>query len=111
MMRVEQAIAARSQARDKVHERDLRSIARTVKHALTEKRTAKRYAIETADQFVAVIDLDRMAMTALEQGAIDASYAGIDPGSRTVLFRFGAAFDHCIEIAIDMAGPCLGGQR
>src|SRR6478752_3125173 len=94
-----------------MHERDLRGVARAMKHALTEKRAAQRHAIQTSDQFVAIIDFDRVAMAALEQGAIDASNARIDPGAGTVLFRLGASFDHGVEIAIDVDRPVRRAYR
>ena len=49
-LRVEQLEAAGSQPRDEMHERDLRSIARAVEHALAEEGAAERDAVEPADQ-------------------------------------------------------------
>src|SRR5215470_7730624 len=94
-----------------MYERDLGRVARAMKHALAKKGAAQRHAIQASDQFVVIIDFDRVAMAALEQGAIDASNACIDPGAGTVLFRLGAAFDHGVEIAIHMDGPGRGPHR
>ena len=61
-LRVEQREAAGLQPRHQMHQRDLRGVARAVKHALAEKRAAERDAVEAADQALAVIDLDAVAM-------------------------------------------------
>ena len=95
-----------------MHERDLRGVARAVEHALAEEGAAERDAVESADELVAVIDLDGVAMAALEQCAVDAADARIDPGAGAVLLGFGAALDHRVEVAVDMdcpatwSGPC-----
>ena len=65
-LRVEQAIAAGLEPRDQMHQRDLGGIARAVKHAFAEERAAERHAVKPADQLVAVIDLDGVAMAALD---------------------------------------------
>src|SRR5689334_13056421 len=99
---VEQAIAACLKPRDKMHERDLRRIARAMKHALAEEGAAQRHAIEAADQFDALIDLDGVAVAALEQCAIDAPDARVDPGPATVGLRLGATVDHGLEVAVNV---------
>ena len=55
-----------------------------MEHALAEKGAAERHAVEPAHQFLAVIDLDGVAMTVLEQAAIDFSDAAVDPGAGAV---------------------------
>ena len=54
--------AAGLQARHQMHQRNLGSIAGAVEHALAEKGAAERDAIKPADQIVAVIDLDGVAV-------------------------------------------------
>ena len=49
-----------------MHQRDLGGVARAVEHALAEEGAAERDAVEPADQLVAVIDLDGVAMAALD---------------------------------------------
>ncbi len=51
---------------------------------------------------IAVVDLYRVAVTAIEQRSVDAADADIDPGARAVLLGFGAAFDDSVEVAVDM---------
>ena len=68
---VEQAEAAGLQPRDEMHERDLGGVARAVEHALAEEGAAEADAVEPADQRVAVVDLDRVAMADVEQVAIE----------------------------------------
>ena len=97
---VEQPVAAGAQARDQMHQRDLGGVARAVEHAFAEEGAAERDAVKPAHQRVAVIDLDGMAMTVLEQTAIDLADAVVDPGAGAVGFSLGAAVDHRVEIAV-----------
>src|SRR4051794_37061914 len=96
-LRIEQAIAAGFQPRDEMHQRDLGGVARVVKHALAEKGAAERDAIEAADELRAVIDLDGVAMAALEQSAVDAPDTHVDPGAAAVGLRLRAALDDRLE--------------
>ena len=105
---VEQAVAAGLQARDKVHQRDLRSVAGTVEHALTEEHPAQRDAVKAADQRVAVINFDAVAVAALMQGLIERPDPLIDPGSSPSHPWLGAAGNHGIEIMIDPHGEGRG---
>src|SRR5665213_3787624 len=84
-----------------MHQRDLGGVARAVKHALAEEGTAERDAVKPAHQRVAVVHLDGMAMTALEQATIDLADAFVDPGAVAVGLGLGAAVDHRVEIAVD----------
>src|SRR5450631_3061165 len=83
-----------------MHQRNLGSVARAVEHAFAKERTAERDPVQAAHQIVAVIDLDAMAMTVLEQAAIDLADALVDPGAGAVKLGLGAAIDHRVEIAI-----------
>ena len=64
-----------------MHERNFRGITGTVEHALAEKRASETDAVEPADQFVAVIDLDGVAVTPLVKLSVEIANAGIDPGA------------------------------
>src|ERR1700761_917001 len=91
---------ARLESRDQMDQRNLRCVAPEMEHALAEKRAAEADAIEAADQFVAVIDFNGMAIAALVKLAVEIADADIDPGPRASRPRFGAALDHGIEIAV-----------
>ena len=70
-LRVEQPEAAGPQPRHQMHQRDLGGVARAMEHALAEERAAERDAVEPADQRIAVIDLDGVAMAVLEELAVE----------------------------------------
>ncbi len=99
-LRVEQPIAAEPQPRDEMHQRDLRGIARAMEHALAEERRAEAHAVEAADQRVAVIDLDGVAMPDVEQPAIELADRRVDPGARALRAGLRAAVDHGFEVAV-----------
>jgi hypothetical protein len=105
VLRVEQAVTAVLKARDEMDQRDFGSIAGAVKHALAKESAAERDAIEPAHECLTIVDFHCMTMSALEQRAINATNARVDPGAGAIGFRLGAPFDHRIEIAIDMDGP------
>src|SRR5262249_61623991 len=88
-----------------MYKRNLRCVARSMKHTFAEKCAAKRHAIETADKLLIFVDFDGVAMPALEQCAVDATDASIDPCSGTIELGFGAAIDHTVKIAIDVDRP------
>src|SRR5690349_20021830 len=90
-LRVEQPVAADFQPRDEMHERDHGGVARAMKHALAEEGAAERNAVQSADQHVSLVHFHRVAISALEQRAVDASDARIDPGPAAVALGFGAA--------------------
>ena len=100
-LRVEQPVAAGFEPRDEMHQRDLRGIARAVEHALAEESAAERDAVESADQRVAVVDLDAVAMPSLVEPAIERADTCIDPGAGTARLGLGTALDHRIEVAVD----------
>src|SRR6266849_2016065 len=88
--------------------RNLGSVARAMEHALAEECAAKRHPIKTADQRLAVIHLQTMAMTALVELAIKLLDTGVDPGARTARPGLCAALEHGVEIAIDGDGETVG---
>src|SRR5262245_943559 len=105
ILRVEQAVAARAQACDEMDQCDLGCVACTVKHALTKEGATKRYAVEPADECLAVVDFNGVAMSALEQRAINAADARIDPGAGAILLGLRTAFNHRVEVTVDVDGP------
>src|SRR4029450_7881122 len=105
ILRVEQAVPAALEACDEMDQRDFGSIAGAVKNALAKESAAQRDAIEPAHERLTVVDFHCMTMSALEQRAINAPNARVDPGASAIGFRLGAPFDHRVEISIDMDGP------
>src|SRR5947207_12206193 len=83
-----------------MHQRDLRGMARAVKHALTEEGAAEAHAIKPADQHVAVIALDGVTVSDLKQPLIEPADRRVDPGARALRARFGAAVDDGGEVAV-----------
>ena len=100
-LRVEQPVAAGLEPRHQMHERDLGSVARAMEHALAEERAAEADAVEAADQFVVLIDLDAVAMAEVVELAIERADARVDPGAGAAGLRLGAAVEHGIEVAVD----------
>src|SRR6185369_6996745 len=78
-LRVEQTVVSGLEAGGKMHEGDLRSIARAVKHALAEEGAAEAYAVEAAHEFGALIHFDGMAVAAVVELTIEAADADVDP--------------------------------
>ena len=78
---VEQAVMAGLEPRHQMDEGDLGGIARAVEHALAEKGASEADAVEAADQFAAFVHLNRMAVSALVEPAVEAADASIDPGA------------------------------
>src|SRR5262245_23853133 len=68
---MEQSVAAGLEARHQMHQRDLRSVARAVEHAFAEEGAAERDAVEAADQSLAVIDFEAVAVPPLVELAIE----------------------------------------
>ncbi len=81
-LRVEQPVMAGLEPRHQMHERDLGGVADGVEHALAEKGAAETDAIEAADQLLAVIDFDGVAVAALVELAIEIADTDVDPGPR-----------------------------
>src|SRR6516162_4811286 len=98
---VQQPEAAGLEPGYKMHERNLGSIADTVKHALAEECATKRYSIKPPHQRIVLINLQTMAMSALVELAIEKPDAGVDPRARATGPRLRATVKHGIEVAID----------
>src|SRR6185369_13809460 len=101
VLRVEQLETAMDESRDQVHQRDLRGIARGVKHALAEEGAPQAHAVEPADEVVALPGLDAVAMAELEQAAIEVADALVDPGVLAPGLRRGAAGNRGLERGVD----------
>src|SRR6202035_4089636 len=69
-LRVEQPVMAGLEPRHQVHQRNFGRVTGAVKHALAEKRPSETDAVKAADQFPAVIHLDRMTVAALIEFSI-----------------------------------------
>src|SRR3974390_1601835 len=62
VLRVEQSVTAGTKARDQMHQRDLGRVARGVEHTFSEEGATQRPAVESADQFISVVALARVAL-------------------------------------------------
>src|SRR5947209_20598626 len=94
-----------------MHQRDLRSIARAVEHALAKERTPETHAIKSADQRLAVVDLHSVAVPEIEQPAIELPDGAIDPGARALRPRLGAALNNGAKIVIAENGELRAADR
>jgi hypothetical protein len=60
---IEQRKIARLQARDEPGERNLRRVGGAAEHALAEERAAELHTVESANEQIALPDLDRVRVT------------------------------------------------
>src|SRR3984885_12294187 len=67
-----------------MHERDLRSVARAVKHALSEEGAAQAYPVKAANQRLAFVGLEGMRMAGGEQFAVEPHDLVVDPSLLTL---------------------------
>jgi hypothetical protein len=81
---IEQLEAAHLEARDKISQRDLGSIAFAAEHTLPEKGTTKPHAIQAADQLPVAPGFDRMGMAASMQIGIGRLDRRVDPSVGTI---------------------------
>src|SRR5207253_6239396 len=72
---VEQFESTGLQARHQVHQRHLGGVAGAVEHALAKEGAAERDPIKAADQFLALVGLNAVAMPALVELAIEVADA------------------------------------
>ena len=82
-----------------------------MEHALAEKGAGQADPIKPADERIGVIDLDRVTMPALEQGAIELADSGVDPGPAAAGLGLGAAIDDGVEIAVAHDAKAPAAQR
>src|SRR4051794_35480698 len=108
-LRIEQLEPARPESRGEMHERHLGCIALTVKHGFPEEGGPELDAVKAADELAVAPRLDCVAMTQVEQLAVEPADARVDPRPVPVVCRGGAARNHPVEIRIDanleMVGP------
>src|SRR5665213_4247077 len=102
---------AGAQSRNQVHQRNLGGVARALKHAFTEEGSPKRNTIQTANQIVAVINLDGMAMAEVKQATIDFADARVNPGAGAPVCWLSAAIDDGVEIAVHVHAEGCGAYR
>src|SRR5262245_43219069 len=98
---IEQTEAAGDQPRTQEHQRHLAGIARVGKHTLAEEGAVERHAVEAANQTVARPGLHRVAVAGIEQIAVQAANAAVDPGGAPARTGHGAAVDHRLEVVIN----------
>lgn len=94
---VEQGEPADPQPRHEPGECDLRCVALPRHHALAEERTAKREAIEAADQPFTVPAFDRMRIAEPVERGEGGFDLPADPGFGAVGGTFGTEADHSLE--------------
>src|SRR5712672_3086671 len=80
ILRVEQRKAARDQPRHQMHQRHLRGVAGTMKHALAEEGAAEADPVQPTDKVVILPDLDAVAMSDFMQPDVEIADALVDPG-------------------------------
>src|SRR5690606_35017846 len=78
-LRVKQSKVRRAQHRDEMDQRDLGRVAIEVEHALAEEGAPDPHPIEPAGEPAVAPCLDRMAMRAAEELAVEAPDAAVDP--------------------------------
>jgi hypothetical protein len=98
---IKQTIAPKFQASRKMHKGNFAGITRARKHAFSEERTGERDTIEPANYLIATPDLDRMAMSKIEEFAIQCADTFVYPGALASGAWFGAAVNDRLEIIID----------
>ena len=108
---VEQLESADLEPGHEMHERDLGRVARAMEHALAEERPPERDPVEPADQRVALVDFEAVAMAALVELAIEHADARIDPRARPAVASLRATFQHAVEVAVDGDGEAVGTHR
>ena len=100
-LRVEQAKAAVCEPGRQVHQGDLGGVALVGEHALAEEGAVERDPVEAADEARPVPYLHRVAMTQVEEVAVEVADALVDPGGAPSGPRGGAALDHAGNVGVD----------
>src|SRR4028119_144353 len=90
---VEEREASGLESAGEVDEGHLRGVAFPVEHALAEERRPEPDAVEAPDEAAVAVDLHGVAVTAVEQLAIELADAAADPSFRAVEGRRRAARD------------------
>src|SRR5208282_4305672 len=97
--------------RRQMDEGDLGGVAGAVEHALAEKSASEADAVEAADQRAAFVNLNRVAISALVEPAVEVTDASVDPGAGAPGHRLRAAVEYGIEIAVDGDRETIGTHR
>jgi len=105
---VEQRETARDQPRHQMYQRHLGGVAAAMEHALAEEGPSEMHAIEAADQFVVLPDLDAVGVPEFVQPYIEIADALVDPGVVAAGMRRGTALDHRLEGGVDGDGESIG---
>src|SRR5918995_1385060 len=82
-------------------ERHFRGVALAVEHALAKEGRPQCDPIQAADKAAVPPDLDGVAMAEIEEVAVEASDAGVDPRLVAVAARLGTAGNDGVEIPVD----------
>lgn len=108
---VEQGEPADPQPRHEPGECDLRCVALPRHHALAEERTAKREAIEAADEPISVPAFDRMRKAEPVERGERGFDLPADPGFGAVGRPFGTEPDHGLKRGVGSDAEAIGGDR
>jgi hypothetical protein len=100
-LRIQQGEAARLKTLDEVYQSHLGGIAFPGEHALAEEHGPERDPVEAADELSAPPSLDGVAVSLLEQLAVEGADALVDPGLAAAFAGGGAAVDDTLEILVD----------
>lgn len=113
-LRVQQAVSAGDQPRDKVHKRDLGRIAPVGKHALAEERGLQGNAVESADQLAVLPAFHTVRVADLVKAQIELFDGAVDPGLGAAWPGGGAGQDDVVERGVEphleRFGPHRPGQ-
>src|SRR5450631_1246667 len=79
-----------------------------MEHALAEEGAAQAHPVKTADQIVALIDLDAVGVATLVELVVERADPAVDPGARPARLRAGTAREHTLEVAVDRYREMFG---
>ena len=100
-LRVQEAVAARSQALDQRDERDLAGVARAREHAFAKECRPKRNPVQPTGQTSASPGFDAVRVAPPMQRTIQLDQLVVQPGARARGANFGAGLDHLGKVAVD----------
>src|SRR6516162_6792811 len=89
------------ESRNQMDKGNLRGVARPMKHALAKECPAQRHSVKPADERIALVNLNAMAMPTLIELAIKQPDSRVDPGARATLRRLRAPIEDGVEVAVD----------
>src|SRR5271166_5033693 len=85
----------------------LGGVACAVEHALPEECAPQRHSVKSADERIALVNLQTMAMATLVELAIKKPDTGIDPRARATGPRLRAAIEHGVKVPVDGNGEAI----